>query len=109
MKTPIPQNQLTGVVYQIPCECGNTYIRETFKTLDERQKEQQRAVRRFDHNNSVATHFRVTRHNIAWKDAKVILKERHKTRRKVKEAIKIKTTTCFNMDQGISLDLFGMT
>ena len=60
-----------------------------------------------DNNNNsltVATHVRDTGHNITWKDAKVILKERHKTRRKVKEAIKIKTTTCFNMDQGISLD-----
>ena len=103
VKTPIPQNQLTGVVYQISCECGDAYIGETSKTLDERQKEHQRAVRRFD-NNSVATHVRDTGHNIAWKDAKVILKERYKTRRRVKEAIKIKTTTCFNMDQGISLD-----
>ena len=80
------------------------YIGEISKTLDQRWKEHQRAVRRFDNINSVATHVRDTGHNIAQMDAKVILKERRKTQKKGKKAINIKTITCFNMDQGISLD-----
>ena len=56
-----------------------------------------------DNNNSVAVHVGDTGHNISWENAKVMLKEDNKMRRKIKEAIKIKTIPCFNMDQGIHL------
>ena len=56
---------MRGVKNDDPCECGDTYIGEISKTLDQRWKEHQRAVRRFDNINSVATHVRDTGHNIA--------------------------------------------
>ena len=95
---------MTGVIYQIPCECGDNYIGETSKNLNERLKEHQWAIRRMDNNNSVAVHVRDTGHNISWENAKIMLKEENKMRRKMKEAIKIKTIPCFNMDQEIYLD-----
>ena len=104
VKPPTPKDQATGVIYQIPCECGDNYIGETSKTFNERLKEHKRAVRRMDNNNSVAVHVRDTGHNISWENAKIMLKEENKMRRKIKEAIKIKTIPCFNMDQGIYLD-----
>ena len=82
VKPPTPKDQVTGVIYQIPCECGDNYIGETSKTLNERLKEHQRAVRRMDNNNSVAVHVRDTGHNISWENAKIMLKEDNKMRRK---------------------------
>ena len=40
-KPSTPKDQVTGVIYQIPCECGDNYIGETSKTLNERLKEHQ--------------------------------------------------------------------
>ena len=83
-KPPTPKDQVTGVIYQIPCECGDNYIGKTSKTLNERLKEHQRGIRRMDKNNSVAVHVRDTGHNISWENAKIMLKEDNKMRRKIK-------------------------
>ena len=44
VKTPLDSYQKTGGIYQIPCSCGEVYIGETGKTINERVKEHKRSV-----------------------------------------------------------------
>ena len=104
VKTPISRDQAKGVIYRIPCECGQEYIGETSKSIHERIAEHRRSVRRGDTNNSIAVHVQTTDHIIKWENAEVLQREQHKTRRKIKEAMYIQTSRCMNLDQGMSLD-----
>ena len=104
VKTPISRDQAKGVIYRIPCECGQEYIGETSKSIHERIAEHRRSVRRGDTNNSIAVHVQTTDHIIKWENAEVLQREQHKTRRKIKEAMYIRTSRCMNLDQGMSLD-----
>ena len=52
-KDPVPAHQQAGVVYKIPCsDCSKSYIGQTGRTLAQRVKEHQRAVRTFDWDNT---------------------------------------------------------
>ena len=104
VKTPISRDQAKGVIYRIPCECGQEYIGETSKSIHERIAEHRRSVRRGDTNNSIAVHVQTTDHIIKWENAEVLQREQQKTRRKIKEAMYIQTSRCMNLDQGMSLD-----
>ena len=84
VKGKTPQEDVKGVIYSIPCECGALYIGETGRTLKIRLTEHQRAVRIRNSNNGIAVHAMETHHKIKWEEARVILKEPHLTRRKVK-------------------------
>ena len=64
IKTPLPETQKTGVIYEIPCRCGQVYIGDTCKTLIDRMKEHKRTVQRIDTNNSLAVHVKETLHDI---------------------------------------------
>ena len=44
VKTPISRDQVKGVIYRIPCECGQEYIGETSKSIHERIAEHRRSV-----------------------------------------------------------------
>ena len=94
----------TGVIYQIPCQCGEIYIGETCKTLPQRMPEHKRAVQRVDMNNSLATHVQSTMHDISWDKATTIEGEQLRLSRKIMKAIHIQSTVCLNMDQGFTLD-----
>ena len=104
VKTPLDSYQKTGVIYQIPCSCGEVYIGETGKTINERVKEHKRSVCRMDTNNSIAVHVMNTSHDIAWDQATIITQETHRLKRKIKEAMLIQKTPCINMDSGLHLD-----
>ena len=56
VKTPLDSYQKIGVIYQIPCSCGEIYIGETGKTITERVKEHKMSVCRMNTNNSIAVH-----------------------------------------------------
>ena len=43
-----------GVIYKIPCECGDVYIGETGRNLKQRMEEHKRAVRKADPSNAIA-------------------------------------------------------
>ena len=48
-KDPVPKQERVGVVYHIPCNnCPQAYIGQTSRTLTQRPKEHQRAVRNGD-------------------------------------------------------------
>ena len=82
IKTPLPETQKTGVIYEIPSRCGQVYIGETCKTLNYRMKEH--SVQRIDTNNSLAAHVKEASHDISWENAKVLQGKQHKIRRKIK-------------------------
>ena len=76
-KDPVPDHQQAGVVYKIPCsDCSKSYIGQTGRTLAQRVKEHQRAVRTFDVNiSALAEHVISTNHKIDWDNTTVI--DRH--------------------------------
>ena len=61
VKDPVPQEEKTGVVYKISCDCGDHYIGETGRTPGTRVKEHLSACKyaRFE-RSAVAEH--------AWQD-----------------------------------------
>ena len=73
-KDPVPDHQQAGVVYKIPCsDCSKSYIGQTGRTLAQRVKEHQRAVRTFDVNvSALAEHVISTNHKIDWDNTTVI-------------------------------------
>ena len=103
VKPKIKQEEKIGIIYKIPCECGDVYIGETGWTL--KQREHKRAIRKADPSNAIATHTATTLHAIAWKESEVIDLESHWERRRIKEAIHIKKTPrTLNTDPGIILN-----
>ena len=73
-KDPVPKENRSGVIYQIPCSrCPQTYIGQTDRTLGQRLKEHQRAVR--DRNistSALADHVCSTGHPVDWNKAQII-------------------------------------
>jgi len=56
-----------GVVYRIPCECGNVYIGETGRSMQERIKEHDRDIRLTrTHTSAVSEHANKTGHHPLW-------------------------------------------
>ena len=50
-KDPVPVERRTGIVYQIPCsDCSQTYVGQSGRTIVDRIKEHQRAVKNGDTN-----------------------------------------------------------
>jgi len=93
VKPSWPDTDIKGVVYRIPCkDCDETYIGETGRTLKTRLQEHKRDVR-FGHTtiNAVAYHAHSQLHQIDWDNAEVVDQEQQFYRRRVKEAIHIRT------------------
>ena len=94
------REQKTGVIYQIDCEtCKGTYIGETARTLGKRLDEHKKLP-----SSAVKEHQESTGHNIDWKNVKIVGKEEHWMKRKIKEAITIRRVKpSLNRDQGWDL------
>ncbi len=61
--------KVKGVVYSVNCSCGNTYTRETGRTLQTCLKEHKRSVRMEQLNNGIAVHAKNTGHHNNWDSA----------------------------------------
>ena len=85
---PDNENQRTkDCVYEIPCECGRTYIGETKRPLKVRIKEHQRLAQLGETDKSrLVQHAWNEDHNVKWDEASIISKEEGWRRRKLKEA-----------------------
>ena len=102
VKGKLDKHDVKGVVYSIPCECGSLYIGETGRTLKTRLMEHKRSVRNRDTNNGIAVHVAETDHSVQWEQAAVI---KSITKRKVQEALTIRTTdNNMNLDPGLMLE-----
>ena len=89
------------MVYNVPCECGKTYIGETGRTLEARLKEHKYAVSWADTNNGIAVHANEHNHKILWEHTKIVEKEPFWMKREIKEALNIKRTSAgMNLDGG---------
>ncbi len=82
-----------GVIYRIPClDCDRSYIEETGRTLRVRLSEHQRCCKNFETQKSaVAQHCLEEHHRIDWQGSTVIEKESIWHKRRIKEAIHIKS------------------
>ena len=102
VKNPVPAEKKKGVVYEIPCQdCAQVYVGETGRTLKKRISEHKQAVKRFDDKNGIAVHHFKHNHRIAWDEATVSPLETSYWRRRVQEAINIRTKKeTMNLDCG---------
>ena len=85
----MPKENRSEVIYQIPCSrCPQTYIGQTGRTLGQRLKEHQRAVR--DRNTStsaLANHVGSTGHQDDWNKAKLLDRCPHTSKRCLLEVV----------------------
>ena len=67
--------------------------------------EHKRAVKNNDPNNALAVHVSKSHHDIIWEEAKVVAREEHWTKRKIKEGLTIRSRdNKLNLDLGFQLD-----
>ena len=104
VKGKLDKHDVKGIVYSIPCECGSLYIGETGRTLKTRLMEHKRSVCNRDTNNGITVHVIETDHSVQWEQAAVIKTEEFITKRKVQEALTIRTTDNMNLDPGLMLE-----
>ena len=99
-KDPTPKENKSGVIYQIRCQtCNRLYIGETARSLKTRIEEHKKTT-----SSAVKEHQTNTGHIIDWDNVKIIGKEEHWMKRKIKEAIAIrKDKPSLNRDQGWDL------
>ena len=99
-KDPTPKDKKSGVVYQIKCKtCNRLYIGETARSLKTRMDEHKKTA-----SSAIREHQTNTGHAIDWENAKIIGREDHWLKRKIKEAIAIrKDKPSLNRDQGWDL------
>ena len=88
------------VVYQVGCQdCASTYIGETARPLATRLQEHQNRS-----TSAIHEHLQATGHSFSPQETKILSTEPFLTKRKVKEAIEIKTRRpSLNRDQGFEL------
>lgn len=93
LRSPKDKNHL-GVpgVYQVPCDCGKSYVGETGRNIVTRLTEHIRSMKSMDTTQSaIAEHASLanTRHYIRFDKASVLATERRYRPRKIREAIEI--------------------
>jgi predicted GIY-YIG superfamily endonuclease len=85
---PKSSNQEKECIYQVPCECGESYIGETKRPFNVRLQEHKKHTYRGETSRSgIADHVWSKHHNIKWSEAQVVHKEPHWKKRKFKEAV----------------------
>ena len=104
VKDPINLNLQKGV-YVIPCSYRKEYIGEIGRSLNIRIKEHTADLRRERSSKSaLAEHVHSSSHYICIEDVKLVRKEDHYLKRKIKEAIEIeKRKNNLNRDDGLKL------
>ena len=98
--------QPKGVVYQVKCSCGKTYIGETKRPLNVRIEEHKASVRKCDEKSAISDHLKINpQHSIDWQGVnKLAIHKTATMERKITEAINIKRHKPeMNRDLGLSL------
>ena len=119
--TPTAPEERKVMVYQIPCECGSVYIGETGKQHWRDRKaalqntrqhcrtqgsiaEHKAAVRQANINKAIASHVWNSCHAIQWSETSVLEHEAEWYRRRVKEALYIRSSSYSEHRPGPSLE-----
>jgi hypothetical protein len=103
------------VVYKIPCaQCQTSYIGQTKQILGKRltqhanncnKKTSLKTLKANTNDNGVAYHHKLTNHNFDFENTVILQREKNETRRKVAEALHIKSSTNLaNLQAGLELD-----
>ena len=97
-KDKTPDLKKCGVIYQLQCpQCPEQYVGETGRTLETRLKEHFKLA---SPRTAVGEH----EHPISQDNVKVISREDHTLRRKIRESVEIRTRRpAINRDQGYEL------
>ncbi|XP_046569653.1 uncharacterized protein LOC124277968 [Haliotis rubra] len=101
--TPAKKPDPADVVYQIECDCGESYIGETSRTVTIRIKQHQASVRKKDSKSAITDHLKANpNHNISWNTTKVIERNRpdFKTRKLLEDVHIKKICPAINRDEG---------
>ena len=104
VKAPTPPEEQKCVVYRVPCECGSVYVGETGRQMKTRIEEHKRAVMKADPNNAIAEHVWSTGHKIQWDETTSIDHDGDWFRRRIKEALHIRSSNAMNSDPSLSLN-----
>lgn len=80
-------NNFQGIIYQIHCDCGKTYIGESAFSFEKRKKEHLRDIKAKDMTNALAFHCKSTGHSINWPISQILGYENDTLKRKFKESI----------------------
>ncbi|KAI5646097.1 hypothetical protein NE865_01990 [Phthorimaea operculella] len=104
LRSPKDKERLSGPgVYEIPCECGKSYIGETQRHVSTRVTEHIRSVKnRNTLQSAIAEHSLDSdaNHYIRFDKAAVLAREKFFVPRKIREAIEISRRPNFNRDSG---------
>ena len=92
------------MVFRVPCECGSVNVGETGRQMKTRIEEHKRAVMKADPNNAIAEHVWSTSHKIQWDETASIDHDGDWFRRRVKEALYIRSSNAMNADPSLSLN-----
>src|SRR5579859_3284631 len=91
VKPTRPKETTKNVVYQIPCKgCDGSYIGESCRCLSKRLDEHKKAVKAYDQSNGVARHAWEHSHHPNWEEVRILDRESHWHKRKIKEALHMK-------------------
>lgn len=85
-----------NVIYQIPCECGQSYIGETLRPLETRLAEHKKCCKEGNNASGVAEHMWTHQHDIQWNQTRILDTETGWTKRKIKEAMYMKLHDTFS-------------
>ncbi|XP_068708218.1 uncharacterized protein [Montipora foliosa] len=73
-KDAVEPTKQDGVVYRIPCECGEVYIGETGRPMQDRMKEHERDIRLArTQTSAVSEHANNTGHNPLWNEVNLLI------------------------------------
>jgi len=92
-------------IYKIECSCGKCYIGETGRSFQVRIKEHGADIKNErTRTSALAEHSFKTRHHVRLEDTKILAKENHLFKRRIREAIEIrKHPSNLNRDSGLDL------
>ena len=93
VKDPLPREKLTGVVYQILCQCGKVYVGKTQRCLETHIKEHKDACSKgYTEKSAIAEHQWDQQHLVKWEDTRVLDRATRPIQHKIKEALHIQNT-----------------
>jgi hypothetical protein len=105
VKIKDPLGLKTPGVYRIPCECGETYVGETGRTVETRLKEHKRCIRlKQPEKSAIAEHSLVHAHRVDFDKTSILCRANGYWDRVVKEAVEIRLEKRkVNRDSGFHL------
>ena len=110
LKDRIPENETTGVMYQVPCaSCPATFVGQIGRYLDQELHEHRQAVELGDCTNSaLAEHAWGFYHPVDWHNTKVLDHHQDVYQRLVLESVHIRSQPKpLNRDNGSMLQVYN--